>query len=447
MLSDFHIENVRCIRGEQKVPIRPITLLVGENSTGKTSFLGCYQVLHNMLHKSRMGASALSDFNKAPFLLGSFRDIASTGKNSHEFKLGAKLQLDNNGTTCDADFRFINSEDEPVVSQLSFKFGSLTAIQLTFGPNKQQLIEITGPDFKLRVDRPQFLGPRPNNILDALYYLGRLVSYGEREDALANNSNYQKLRDCVYSYFPLREYSKRLAGLRPSIHTSTFTLAKNVVGVGPIRSSPKRTYDKYTEVSTQFGENLMRLLKTKESRASPATKLFFAFGKESQMYSDVKVKWTGRVITEPYQVLVKVRGPMLNIMHVGYGVSQVLPIVAEVCATERPTVFLLQQPEVHLHPRSQAALSSFLVNASQQFGHTFIIESHSDYIIDRFRINVRKRELNPKKLSILFFAPVRSNVNIQHIELDDQGNLMNPTKQYGAFFLDEGMQLLGFDNY
>ncbi len=444
-LSEFHIQNVRCIRSEQRVPIRPVTLLVGENSTGKTSFLGCYQVSHNMFRSSQFRTSARPDFNEAPFLLGSFRDIASWGSNSHEFKLGAKLQFDRNGAACDVGFCFSSSESEPIVSQVSFNFGSEKALRLTFGSHEKQALGITGPDITLNVDGPRFFGPHPNNILDAVYYLDRLVAFGESEETLFEDNNYQRLREYVKKHFPQQKHANRLGDFRPRIHTNIFTLSSYVAGVAPIRSSPKRTYDKYTEESTKFGENLQRLLETKKSRASPATKLFFKFGKESQMYSNVKVQWTGRVITEPYKVLVKARGRMTNIMHVGYGVSQVLPIVAEVCATEPKTLFLLQQPEVHLHPRGEAALASFLVDAANILGHSFIVETHSDYILDRLKIKIRRGNLKPEDFSLLFFAPTRSNVDIQHIDIDTSGDLINPSKKYRSFFTEETLELLGFD--
>ena len=73
----------------------------------------------------------------------------------------------------------------------------------------------------------------------------------------------------------------------------------------------------------------------------------------------------------PFQLKVKVRGPNSNIIDVGYGVSQILPILVRILdppISPRPLIiekgtpsfFLLQQPEVHLHPRAQAELSSLL---------------------------------------------------------------------------------------
>ena len=72
--SEFLLEDVRCFRGAQRARLRPITLLVGENSTGKTTFLGCYSVLRELLAGGWAPGGRL-DFNREPFLMGSFRDI------------------------------------------------------------------------------------------------------------------------------------------------------------------------------------------------------------------------------------------------------------------------------------------------------------------------------------------------------------------------------------
>src|SRR5881396_1662040 len=75
-----------------------------------------------------------------------------------------------------------------------------------------------------------------------------------------------------------------------------------------------------------------------------------------------------------------------NLVDVGYGVSQALPILVD--TLQRPAadeVFLLQQPEVHLHPRAQAELGSFFVSQAGK-KRRFVIETHSDYLVDRVRM-------------------------------------------------------------
>ena len=93
------------------------------------------------------------------------------------------------------------------------------------------------------------------------------------------------------------------------------------------------------------------------------------FGKRSGLFQNIDVKNFGGSMGNPFQLKVKVRGPNSNIIDVGYGVSQILPILAHILEStyfSRASILygpmpssLLQQPEVHLHPRAQAELSSF----------------------------------------------------------------------------------------
>ena len=134
-------------------------------------------------------------------------------------------------------------------------------------------------------------------------------------------------------------------------------------------------------------------------------------------------------------------------MDVGYGVSQSLPILVDVLersSSRRKCAFLLQQPEVHLHPRGQAELASLFVQAFKQNGNRFLIETHSDYIIDRVRISVRKGRLKPEDVSVLYFEPSGSTVEIHSMTLDEHGNLRDAPKGYRDFFSKETDELLGF---
>ena len=119
-----------------------------------------------------------------------------------------------------------------------------------------------------------------------------------------------------------------------------------------------------------------------------------------------------------FQLKVKVRtGPHANIVDVGYGVSQSLPILVDVMTTEEEPgregrrrhanarAFLLQQPEVHLHPKGQAEFANLFISAFNRNGSHFLIETHSDYIVDRVRIAVRQKTLKPADVSILYFEP------------------------------------------
>ena len=82
-ITQFTMEEVRCFAERQEFEIRPLTFLVGENSTGKTTALACFQVLANYLSEGGI------DFNSSPYSMGTFRDIVrNSTKTEKVFTLG-----------------------------------------------------------------------------------------------------------------------------------------------------------------------------------------------------------------------------------------------------------------------------------------------------------------------------------------------------------------------
>lgn len=203
---------------------------------------------------------------------------------------------------------------------------------------------------------------------------------------------------------------------------------------------------------------MMRLTRAESSYWKSLRENLRGFGRESGLFSDIKVRRHGRQMSDPFQLQVKVRsGPHANLMDVGYGVSQSLPILVDVMTaaesdsggrSRRRTAgrsFLLQQPEVHLHPRGQAQLANLFIEAYKKNGSRFLIETHSDYVVDRVRISVRERLLKPEDVSILYFEPNGNAVTIHNLTLDEDGNLQGAPAGYRDFFLKETDRLLGFD--
>ncbi len=141
------------------------------------------------------------------------------------------------------------------------------------------------------------------------------------------------------------------------------------------------------------------------------------------------------------EVKISVNGESYNLMDVGYGVHSLLPIVSEISSTGKPSIFLLQQPEIHIHPTAQAELAQYMARGK----HEFIIETHSDHLVDRFRLCVLEKILRPEELSILYFEKRKdgTNSNIHSISVDSQANVVNAPDSYREFFLKETERLLG----
>ena len=443
------LQDVRCFEGAQQGRLRPITLLVGENSTGKTTFLGCYSVLHQMfallaMLSERRLITETPDFNEEPFAMGSFRDIVRSGRRAggriNEFKLGFALEpaLHHYHRLTAT---FCEQGAQPILASLRFQFaeGSFLDLQRTvddgtaFESPEGTLATINAPlgdtVVMLVTDYPDFYGGISSRFTQLKPILQRLRRF----------------------YRPAG--AKRTPGARRP-HGALPWLPE-LIPVAPLRSKPKRTYDPVREIATPEGEHIpmlmMRLNRTETARWGSLHDGLVGFGRGAGLFSDLKVKRHGKQMSDPFQLQVKVRsGPQANIMDVGYGISQSLPILVNLMATNgsaRDRTFLLQQPEVHLHPRGQAELASLFIESFRSHRNRFLIETHSDYIVDRVRISVRQGLLKAEDVSILYFeprTPKSSAVNIHNMHLDENGNLEEAPPGYRDFFLKETDKLLGF---
>ena len=219
------------------------------------------------------------------------------------------------------------------------------------------------------------------------------------------------------------------------------------LSIAPIRTRPKRTYDQLAEKYDPEGNHIPFILskvfldKGYEERTNIINALK-VFGIESGLFSDIKVKNLGKNIGDPFQVYVKAQGQFANILDVGYGVNQILPVITESIIFRENKKLLLQQPEVHLHPKAQAALGSFFSKIVAAKAKEFVIETHSDFIIDRIRQEIADGTISHDLVSILYFEKNGYLTNIYDLKLDSLGNIIDPPSGYRQFFIDEEIKLL-----
>jgi len=174
------------------------------------------------------------------------------------------------------------------------------------------------------------------------------------------------------------------------------------------------------------------------------------FGAESGLFSRVAVKQWGRKRSDPIQVMVTNMGrsasSAANLTDVGYGVSQALPLVVQSVLAAPKSRLLLQQPEVHLHPRAQAALGTLFVDLLASSDKQFVVETHSDYILDRVRQEVAQGKVAADDVSILYFEREKNGTRIYPIDVDKAGNIVNAPPSYRSFFLQEEINLFNRAN-
>ena len=440
-MNETRLKNFRCFRDEQRARLAPLTLLVGENSTGKTSFMAMIRILSDIAYNFRN-----PDFKEDPYDLGSFDEIAhhrgARGGRANEFEAGFRVKLRKKEPLSRFDFTFGRDGTTPVPvgrhlargkTWIDEAFASGDAHRLRVGTSRGTWTTHVPDRAKVSMQ------PEGELVFPAYYYMF-LRSIIDREEG----SGFAPLAGApaieLSDLQTLRRLSRRRRRPRP------FASA-------PVRSKPRRTYDPSRLTPDPEGDYVPMYLADVYSRNKQAwgdlKEKLEGFGKASGLFDQISIKRLGNRDSGPFQVQVRkfgggLKGPQRNLIDVGYGVSQVLPVITELLREDAPDMFLLQQPEVHLHPSAQAALGSLFCEVAGP-DRQLLVETHSDHLMDRVRMSVRDggSKLKPEDVSILFFERDALDVHIHSLRIDEAGNIVGAPDGYRRFFMEETARSLG----
>lgn len=415
------LENIRGFQGQRSLQIKPITILVGENSSGKSTLLGA-------ISAAMQRDFPTSDvFNRAPFEWGGYDTIATYrggkfGKAKH-FSVG--LHADNGEVDIYNIGVFENDQGLPKLSRI-YLSNTKGRLDIEIGTGTWHF-DFPEEKFSIQINDPNLTQYGVISLAHSL-----LV---RRKELKIDDQLLRRLTEFIYS---LSDESSEIP---------------RVVALAPLRSKPYRTYDKSILEIKPEGDHiplvLSKILSSEKEASGPLLDAIRAFGKASGLFENLRVRRMGKQASDPFQVRVKsVAGPDANLVDVGYGVSQALPIIIDSLRATPGSVVLVQQPEVHLHPRAQAALGSFFCAATtpdtpkSQYRKRFVIETHSDYLVDRVRMTVADGKIDPNDVNIVFLDRNGIDITIYELQLDDQGNITDAPDSYRKFFLEEEMRLL-----
>lgn len=433
-ISEICVEGFRCFGQRQTARIAPLTLLVGENSAGKTSFLAMVRAL-------RESAVALPqpDFNAPPYQFGSYDDMAH-----RKGAIGNPPVPEFNGSATFLMSPRIPSGYRPEVkiSATYAKRGKEPALVrrrfeaedywIEDDARSRRGVTVVGhPEFELETRFARETQQAPIHSWILLHSVRMALDGPEhvkiRRGSLPEGQEWwpafhQRMTDAV----------------------EFFGSDKGLVFPGaPVRSQPKRSYEATPGRNVAEGDRIPRRLADLIAKGGRAWEKLGAslrrYGKDSGLFDHIDVRRLGTFDSDPFQVSISPSGsPSRVLTDVGYGVSQALPVLVELLNGDPSRVFLLQQPEVHLHPRAQATLGSLMVRAANG-GRQLLVETHSDYLLDRIRMDIRdgKTKLGPDDVSILYFERDGVEARIHSIGIDAQGNVVGAPEGYRQFFMEE----------
>jgi hypothetical protein len=400
-IAEIRVAGFKSISDEQSIEIRPLTILAGANSSGKSSIMQPLLLLKQTLEASYDAGPLLLNGPNVKFTAAE-QLLSRIGKrqSSDIFQVGMRLRT---GDHFQTSFR----KEHKLGFQIEQMEISWTRGTLTFWPGMTQAEIIKtgitkGMDFSAETAAGGFTQGRWEIRRDRCFLGPVWVAQGPHGIGFE-------------------------AGGRPGVFWEGFI--PNVIHLPGLRGNPERTYpvtavgptypgtfEKYT--ASVISEWMTEREKTVAELNADLKLLRLTGGVSAVRLNDVQIRLqVGRLPDVPPTR----PEDRVDIADVGVGVSQTLPVLVALHAAKPGQLVYVEQPETHLHPRAQFALAQVLASAATR-GVRVVVESHSSILLLGVQTLVAEGKLEPDKVKLHWFQREKDGHTIvQSADLDNAG--------------------------
>ncbi len=202
--------------------------------------------------------------------------------------------------------------------------------------------------------------------------------------------------------------------------------------LGPIRQNAQRSYLWSGSMPHNIeadGENTLAIL-TASSRSEENNSLLENVSKWLN-HLELTNEFNINPLDESkrfYETIVKIGEIQTSLKDVGFGISQVLPVITLLFFAREYSTILLEQPELHLHPRAQAHLADLILHVAEERKLQLIVESHSEHLLRRLQRRIAEVEhefASPENVKMYFCDTGENGSTIQSVEVDEYGQIQN----------------------
>ncbi len=475
MFSSISIENARCFSGKSfPLPLRPLTLLCGTNSSGKSTVLKSLLLLRQThLAGSRYDAPrGLVHFIGPRIDLGNFATFVAENDVTRDVTL--RLELDS------------LSQAAPAVLRTSFSFGLpaetlgtpsdaegaalcvLKEIDSEYiSPSakikawRTRLISLLDgqPQYELQVSREQIKARKEIsdlvNRMEDLHYVFSANLNGLSPFVIPPNLRFDSRLQRLGGYLPYQSEPLR------DLHDASRFFDAQITGieyVGPTRAAAMRYY--YTSGDTSqdnTGDSLPNILLSKklqkvryavpngdqkEATLGEAISDWICYLRTGEFPRSRHAAEYKAASADNILVTLKVKSPSTAGLHsladVGFGYSQVLPILLAGLLTGEGGTILIEQPELHLNPGLQVRIAEFFVSLVRS-GRQVLVETHSEHIVNMIRVLAAEdaSDRTAKLSSVLYFQPTPAGPSVIDMSIREDGS----TAEWPHDFFGESLNL------
>ena len=392
MITELTTRNFKSWEDTGRLQLAPLTGLFGANSSGKTSILQILLLL-------KQTAEQPSDWNEPLYFgdeeslvnLGSFDDIIHRPTNDLDLEIFVSWKLPDRLTVQ-------NQEVDTLSFLLRVSMGNLEAFRYV----------VRGGLFEV-------------NSVTQLSHVG----YGYKVDTPTWGDSAKSLFRCYGIRSTLSDVPDVFSGLEEAFEN----LFSQILYLGPLREHPRHRYTwegDHPKGIGQEGEKAISALLSGRIRRFPIDEQIPKWLQKLELidsYDLRPISDTGR----DYEFLVKQYkgGPEVRLTDVGFGVSQVLPVLILCYYAPEGSILILEQPEAHLHPKVQTELADVLIDVVKNRNVQIILESHSEYLLSRLQRRIAEKEIAATDTALYFCEIKDGTSEIEQLNVDEYGNIRN----------------------
>ena len=454
-LKSIRIQNFKCFKEPQEINFKKLTLITGANSSGKSSIL--YSIL---------GALQSRDF---PFLLSTNGKYVNMG----DFKEISHGHIKENEISL--SFYFIDNDDKEEVtvftSWIENRTNDLPDLNYVKLERAASIFELKRKEdyFILNFEYNPLKDPENKNKIAEIYrelndtIIKTFVKSKNITDTEKKKKEQKKLEAFLNSRFEpfkkegvkiksIEELEKTVARLghmrlrdAPSIMNGIFKEFESTSNfISSFRLHPDRTYlEKSVDQFKvgKFGEGYLDQIISWENKKSGELQKLTSIMKKLNLFYSIKPK---RIGGGRYEVSLKtkLKGTSTSLTDVGFGISQFLPIIVADLQLPLNSTLFVSQPEIHLHPNAQANLGDYLTENVRPKGKdkkskNYVIETHSEYLLNRIRLAVAKGDLLDEDLAVYYVENENNESKIYTIKFTKNGEIENaPQNFFDTYYTD-----------
>ncbi|WP_419887603.1 DUF3696 domain-containing protein [Neobacillus niacini] len=436
-MKSFHLENIKGFKDSGEIELKPISIVIGQNSSGKSSVLRFPLVLRQ----------SFLDDSIAPLLFygktidyGNYDDVIYQHDTSQFMSFKIKISKRDIIRQVPIPMRvfkefFAELNELILMVQISLnsnRFLQVDKFSITDGQTNREIFSMDVTD-EMKTARMHYDGNEFKLNKDSVYFDKFLP------DFRVANLNEGKVNDEIFDRF----YYFFI-----SLNRYFNSIANEIFYIGPFRVTPERTY-RYKENAVNYvgadGEFAPVILAQDSKKDGKLIRevskylkehLGFSLSIENLLGSDLNTH------TDIFRIMIKdhITNVTNNLIDVGHGLSQLIPIIVQALMDNsnsnnrnRPNkrlynygLHIIEQPELHLHPAAQSALIDlFLLAIKKNKNKHFLIETHSEHMLIRLRRYIVEGKLNKDDVALYFtYKDKNDNTNkIKKLDIDENGNI------------------------